>query len=72
MSLRTSSTTLTPGCTRLFVQGVSNDLLEKLDPEHQELLEQVQNLAPEVIQSLPPDERRQIMELREAMGLPPV
>ncbi|KAF1324004.1 Transcription termination and cleavage factor c-terminal domain, partial [Globisporangium splendens] len=52
--------------------GVSNDLLEKLDPEQQELLEQVQNLAPEVIQSLPPEERRQIMELREAMGLPPV
>lgn len=53
-------------------QGVSTDLLEKLDPEQQELLEQVQNLAPEVIQSLPPEERRQIMELREAMGLPPV
>ncbi|GAB9463932.1 Transcription termination and cleavage factor c-terminal domain [Globisporangium polare] len=52
--------------------GVSNDLMEKLDPEQQELLEQVQNLAPEVIQSLPPEERRQIMELREAMGLPPV
>ncbi|TYZ60775.1 hypothetical protein PybrP1_005055 [[Pythium] brassicae (nom. inval.)] len=52
--------------------GVSTDLLEKLDPEQQELLEQVQNLAPEVIQSLPPEERRQIMELREAMGLPPV
>ncbi|RLN71551.1 hypothetical protein BBJ28_00013237 [Nothophytophthora sp. Chile5] len=51
--------------------GVSNDLMEKLDPEQQELLEQVQNLAPEVIQSLPPEERRQIMELREAMGLPP-
>ncbi|KAE8895372.1 hypothetical protein PF005_g862 [Phytophthora fragariae] len=52
--------------------GVSNDLMEKLDPEQQELLEQVQNLAPEIIQSLPPDERRQIMELREAMGLPPL
>ncbi|GLD92539.1 hypothetical protein PINS_up023343 [Pythium insidiosum] len=52
--------------------GVSNDLLRQLDPEQQELLEQVQNLAPEVIQALPPDERRQIMELREAMGLPPV
>ncbi|RLN54138.1 hypothetical protein BBJ28_00016040 [Nothophytophthora sp. Chile5] len=51
--------------------GVSNDLMEKLDPEQQELLEQVQNLAPEIIQSLPPEERRQIMELREAMGLPP-
>lgn len=53
-------------------QGVSNDLMEKLDPEQQELLEQVQNLAPEIIQSLPPVERRQIMELREAMGLPPL
>ncbi|CEG41435.1 Transcription termination and cleavage factor C-terminal domain [Plasmopara halstedii] len=52
--------------------GVSNDLMEKLDPEQQELLEQVQNLAPEIIQSLPPAERRQIMELREAMGLPPL
>ncbi|KAJ0396533.1 hypothetical protein P43SY_003744 [Pythium insidiosum] len=52
--------------------GVSNDLLRQLDPEQQELLEQVQNLAPEVIQALPPEERRQIMELREAMGLPPV
>ncbi|EGZ25866.1 hypothetical protein PHYSODRAFT_479519 [Phytophthora sojae] len=52
--------------------GVSNDLMEKLDPEQQELLEQVQNLAPEIIQSLPPVERRQIMELREAMGLPPL
>lgn len=52
--------------------GVSNDLMEKLDPEQQELLEQVQNLAPEIIQSLPPEERRQIMELREAMGLPPL
>ncbi|CAH0492697.1 hypothetical protein KXD40_000290 [Peronospora effusa] len=52
--------------------GVSNDLMEKLDQEQQELLEQVQNLAPEIIQSLPPDERRQIMELREAMGLPPL
>lgn len=52
--------------------GVSTDLLRQLDPEQQELLEQVQNLAPEVIQSLPPEERRQIMELREAMGLPPV
>lgn len=51
---------------------MSSDLLATLDPEQQELLEQVQNLAPEVIQSLPPDERRQIMELREAMGLPPV
>ncbi|KAH7492336.1 hypothetical protein PRIC1_002206 [Phytophthora ramorum] len=51
--------------------GVSNDLMEKLDREQQELLEQVQNLAPEIIQSLPPEERRQIMELREAMGLPP-
>ncbi|CAI5733278.1 unnamed protein product [Hyaloperonospora brassicae] len=52
--------------------GVSNDLMEKLDSEQQELLEQVQNLAPEIIQSLPPEERRQIMELREAMGLPPL
>ncbi|KAE9017336.1 hypothetical protein PR003_g3961 [Phytophthora rubi] len=52
--------------------GVSNDLMEKLDPEQQELLEQVQNLAPEIIQSLPLEERRQIMELREAMGLPPL
>lgn len=52
--------------------GVSNDLMEKLDPEQQELLEQVQNLAPEIIQSLPAEERRQIMELREAMGLPPL
>ncbi|DAZ93432.1 TPA: hypothetical protein N0F65_000083 [Lagenidium giganteum] len=52
--------------------GVSTDLMQKLDPEQQELLEQVQNLAPEVIQSLPLEERRQIMELREAMGLPPV
>ncbi|KAI9920709.1 hypothetical protein PsorP6_000518 [Peronosclerospora sorghi] len=52
--------------------GVSHDLMEKLDPEQQELLEQVQNLAPEIIQSLPPEERRQIMELREAMGLPPL
>ncbi|TDH73457.1 hypothetical protein CCR75_007991 [Bremia lactucae] len=52
--------------------GVSNDLMERLDPEQQELLEQVQNLAPEIIQSLPSEERRQIMELREAMGLPPL
>ncbi|TMW66034.1 hypothetical protein Poli38472_003799 [Pythium oligandrum] len=52
--------------------GVSNELMQQLDPEQQELLEQVQNLAPEVIQSLPEAERRQIMELREAMGLPPV
>ena len=56
----------------LLQQGVSNDLMEKLDSEQQELLEQVQNLAPEIIQSLPPEERRQIMELREAMGLPPL
>jgi len=47
-------------------------LMESLDAEQQELLEQVQNLAPEVIQSLPPNQRKQIMELREAMGLPPV
>jgi hypothetical protein len=52
--------------------GVSTDVMQQLDPEQQELLEQVQNLAPEVIQSLPLEERRQIMELREAMGLPPV
>ncbi|CAK4081995.1 unnamed protein product [Aphanomyces euteiches] len=44
----------------------------QLDPEHQRLLEEVQNLAPEVIQSLPFAQRKQIMELREAMGLPPV
>lgn len=50
---------------------MTNDLLEMLDPEQQALLEQVQNLAPEVIQALPPEERRQIMELRVAMGLPP-
>ncbi|ETV96232.1 hypothetical protein H310_10417 [Aphanomyces invadans] len=43
-----------------------------LDPEHQKLLEEVQNLAPEVIQGLPFAQRKQIMELREAMGLPPV
>lgn len=56
---------------RLVLQGVTNDLLEMLDPEQQALLEQVQNLAPEVIQALPPEERQQIMELRVAMGLPP-
>ncbi|ETV81904.1 hypothetical protein H257_05448 [Aphanomyces astaci] len=43
-----------------------------LDPEHQKLLEELQNLAPEVIQGLPFEQRKQIMELREAMGLPPV
>lgn len=43
-----------------------------LDPEQQQLLEQVQNLAPEVIQALPLEERQQIMELRVAMGLPPM
>lgn len=58
--------------TKTNAVGVSTDLINQLDPEQQELLEQVQNLAPEVIQSLPLDERRQIMELREAMGLPPV
>jgi hypothetical protein len=56
---------------RMALQGVTNDLLEMLDPEQQALLEQVQNLAPEVIQALPPEERQQIMELRVAMGLPP-
>ncbi|OQR83131.1 hypothetical protein ACHHYP_15060 [Achlya hypogyna] len=44
----------------------------QLDREQQELLEQVQNLAPEIIQALPFAQRKQIMELREAMGLPPV
>ncbi|KDO21259.1 hypothetical protein SPRG_13558 [Saprolegnia parasitica CBS 223.65] len=44
----------------------------QLDREQQELLEQVQNLAPEIIQALPFEQRKQIMELREAMGLPPV
>ncbi|KAF0701238.1 Aste57867_8275 [Aphanomyces stellatus] len=44
----------------------------QLDPEHQRILEEVQNLAPEVIQGLPFAQRKQIMELREAMMLPPV
>nr|CCA26274.1 conserved hypothetical protein [Albugo laibachii Nc14] len=50
----------------------SKSFLQELDPEQQQLLEEIQNLAPEVIQSLPVQERHQIMELREAMGLPPV
>ncbi|CCI50322.1 hypothetical protein ABG067_000850 [Albugo candida] len=50
----------------------TKSFLQELDPEQQQLLEEIQNLAPEVIQSLPAQERHQIMELREAMGLPPV
>lgn len=65
------SLTGTNGRVWLLRQGVASDLLEMLDPEQQALLEQVQNLAPEVIQAMPPEERRQIMELRVAMGLPP-
>lgn len=47
-------------------------LFNNLDPEQQELLQQVRSITPDVVRTLPPEQRAQIMELRKAMGLPPV
>lgn len=43
-----------------------------LDPEQQELLQQVKNITSEVLRALPKKQQTQIQELRLVMGLPAI
>ena len=44
----------------------------EFDPEQQELLQQVRTITPDIVRTLPREQQIQIMELRQAMGLPPL